>query len=313
MGSIRKHALALIAMLGASLPVAAQQPPLQLALQAERATVELGEPVYVTARLINNDARPVLVRPLLDPRDGYLKISVRTADGAGVGYMPLAVRDSDEPAATLAPRAQVARTIPIFFGATGWVFRTPGSYTVRARFEAPGADGSRVDLAAGPVTIVVRDGHAALRALVSGSEASLQAGRFLEWRGGDQLTEGRALLERTASELPESPLASHYRVASARSWVRPFKDYRVGRVRAAEPARALAELEKVRDEHLPAAVLAEKRIAQASALLASNRGKEAVEILGRIGPTLNERPELADFRDQVRLLESAARAAAARQ
>lgn len=313
MGSIRNHAFALIAIVGASLPAAAQQPPLQLALQAERATVELGEPVYVTVRLINSDARPVLVRPLLDPRDGYLKISVRTADGVGVGYMPLAVRDSDDPAVTLAPRAQVARTIPIFFGATGWVFKAPGTYTVRARFEAPRAEGARIDLTAAPVTIVVRDGHAALRALVSGSEASLQAGRFLEWRGGDQLTEGRALLERTASELPDSPLASHYRVASARSWVRPFKDYRAGRVRAAEPARALADLEKVREEHLPAAVLAEKRIAQVSALLGSNRSKEAAELLSRIGPMLNERPELSDFREQVRLLESAARAPAGRQ
>jgi hypothetical protein len=309
MRSIRLASLALAGLLATPMATVAQQPAVQLALQAERSVVDLGEPVYVTARVINGGSRPIAFRQLLDPRDGYLKISVRDAAGEGVGYMPLAVRDSDEGARTLAPGAQSARTVPIFFGATGWVFKGPGKYSVRASFNLQGAEGVRLELTSPAITIEVREGRAGVRDLVGGSEASLQAGRFLEWRAGDQLAEGRALLERLATESPESPLASHYRLASARSWVRPFKDYRVGRVRPADPARALSELERVRDDHLPAGVLVEKRFAQVTALLAVNRGKDAAQALAGIRSVLDERSELADFRSQFTGLESAVRQA----
>lgn len=291
----------------------AQQPGLQLTLQAERPVVELGEPVYVTARITNHGSEPIALRPLLDPRDGELEISVRDPAGEGVGYMPLAVRDNGVEPAPLAPRAQIAKTIPIFFGATGWVFKAPGKYTVRAAFESHGGEGRRVQLEAPPITIEVREGGAAIRGLVAGDEASLQAGRFLEWRSGDQLTEGRSLLERISRENPESALATHYRLAEARSWARPFKDYRVGRVRPADPQRALTELERVRDDLLPAALVTEKRLTQASALLSANRPKDAAEVLERVAPALRERPELAGFREQASRLDAAARIGAGRQ
>jgi hypothetical protein len=291
----------------------AQQPGLQLTIEAGRPVVELGEPVYITARITNHDRKPIAFRPLLDPRDGELEIAVRDPAGEGVGYMPLAVRDNGVEPTALPPGAQIAKTIPIFFGATGWVFKTPGRYTVRAAFESHGGEGRRVQLEAPPITIEVREGGPGLRNLVAGSEASLQAGRFLAWRAGDQLTEGRGLLERVVREAPESALATHYRLAEARSWARPFKDYRVGRVRPADPQRALAELERVRDDILPPALLTEKRLTLASALIAAGRPKEAAELIERLTPALRERPELADFREQASRLEQAARAPAGRQ
>lgn len=302
-----------LASLAVALSVNAQQPSLQLTLQTERPVVELGEPVYVTVRIINHDSKPIGFRQLLDPRDGELSISVRDPAGEGVGYVPLAVRDNSVAATPLAPKAQVAKTVPIFFGSTGWVFKAPGRYTVRATFESHGAEGPRVQLSSTPVTIEVQEGNASLRALVAGSEPSLQAGRFLEWRAGDQLSEGRALLERVATENPQSAPSSHYRLAEARSWARPFKDYRAGKVRPADPQRALVELEHVREDVLPQALIIEKRLTQAAALIAMNRQKEAADLLGRTASALSERPELAHFREQVQRLEAAARSPTGRQ
>jgi hypothetical protein len=297
----------------AAIPAHAQAPGLQLTLQAERPVVELGEPVYVTARVANRGSAPIAVRPLLDPRDGQLSISVQDPAGEGVGYMPLAVRDNAVTATPLAPGAQVAKTVPIFFGATGWVFKVAGKYTVRARFESHGTEGRRIELAAAPITIEVRDGPATVRDLMAGGEASLQAGRFLEWRSGDQLADGRALLERVTAEQPQSALASHYRLAEARSWARPFKDYRAGQVRPADPQRALAALERVREDVLPPALVVEKRLTQASALLAANRPKEAAELLERTAPAFGERAELVEFREPLQRLQAAARSTGQRQ
>jgi hypothetical protein len=311
MPSLRALLVAIVGV-AAAIPAQAQAPGLQLTLLAERPVVELGEPVYVTARIANRGSAPVAVRPLLDPRDGQLSISVQDPAGEGVGYMPLAVRDNAVAATSLAPGAQVAKTIPIFFGATGWVFKVAGKYTVRARFESHSGEGRRIEVAAAPITIEVRDGPATVRDLIAGGEASLQAGRFLEWRSGDQLADGRALLERVTAEQPQSALASHYRLAEARSWARPFKDYRAGQVRPADPQRALAALERVREDVLPQALVAEKRLTQASALLAANRQKEAVDLLGRTAPALGERPELLEFREPLQRLEAAARSAGQR-
>jgi hypothetical protein len=158
----------------------------------------------------------------------------------------------------------------------------------------------------------VREGDGARRTLVGGSEASLQAGRFLEWRAGDQLTEGRALLERISADSPQTALASHYRLAEGRSWARPFKDYRSNRVRPADPQRALAELERVREDLLPQALVAEKRLAQASALIALNRQKDAAELLERVSAAVAERPELSHFREQAQRLTAAARSTTGR-
>jgi hypothetical protein len=96
-------------------------------------------------------------------------------------------------------------------------------------------------------------------------------------------------------------------LAEARSWARPFKDYRAGKVRPADPQRALTELERVREEVLPQTLVTEKRLTQATALIAMNRQKEAADVMERVSRALNERPELAHFREQVQRLEAAAR------
>lgn len=282
----------------------AQEPPsIQLIVQTERPVVELGEPVYVTARLINNGTRSISAWTSLNPKAGQLKISVRDPQGRAVGFMPLSVHDSDAAPSAIEPRQQVAQSVPIFFGASGWVFRVPGRYTVSAKYDLRTREGFDTELEATAFYIDVKEGDSRIARVLDGGEVSLQAGRFIEWRGGDQLNEGRALLEEVTTALPQSALANHYRVAAGRSWVRPFKDYRLSAVRPAEPARALTELERVREQQLPTTVLVEKQLAEAKALLDLNRPQGVASRLARTRALVNERPELAGFDEQLTRLE----------
>ncbi|MGZ5797915.1 MAG: hypothetical protein ACXWJG_13460 [Caldimonas sp.] len=305
--SFLRRWLAGIAFAFAPALVFAQESGVRLLVQAERSVVELGEPVYLAARLSNTGPKAVRLMPLLDPKDGLLTVSVRDERGRGVGFMPWSVRDRDTPPSELGPGRQFAASFPIFFGATGWVFQAPGSYTVRARFDLHVGEGAPVTLEAEPVVIQVREGDARLRRLVSGDEASLQAGRFLDWRGGDQLTEGRALLEQLAEALPEAAVADHYHLAAGRSWVRPFKDYRVGKVRPADPARALAELDRVRDDRIPSPVRVEKYLARATALQSLGRSGEAAQALDRARALVSERAELAPYVEPLERLQRVVR------
>ena len=277
-------------------------PSLSLRIETERPSYALGEPVYLTARLTNSGPSAERFLQMLNPVDGLLAVSVRDPKGEGVGYMPLSARDRDTPLGPLEPGGQIATSFPIFFGADGWVFQTPGRYAVVASFHVQGGGASRV-IKSNPLEITIREeGADAGRFLMEGP-AGLEAGRFLVWRAGDHLERGLARLRELAERYPASPIVDHYRVALGRSLARPFKNYIKGAVRPADYARALEELGRARDESLPARVRVEKYLAQATSFLGMQRPAEAAEALRQARALIAERIELADFREQLERLE----------
>jgi hypothetical protein len=304
-----KARLAGIALLAASLAGAAvagaqeTAPGLSLRIETERPGYSLGEPVYLTARLTNSGPQEARFLAMLNPMDGLLTVSVRDPKGEGVGYMPLSARDRDTPPSALPPGGEIATTFPIFFGADGWVFEKPGRYAVVASFHSQGGAGETRMIRSNPLEITIREeGADAGRFLMEGP-AGLEAGRFLVWRGGDQLERGLARLRELAERYPDSPAVDHYRVALGRSLARPFKNYSKGAVRPADYPRALEELGRARDETLPARVRVEKYLGQATSFLGTEKAGEAAEALGRVRALIAERVGLADFREQLERLE----------
>lgn len=288
----------------------AQEPAsgLSLKIETERSSYEMAEPVYLIVRVVNQGKTEVSVMPLLSPKDGLLAISIRDPAGAGVGFQPLASRDRDAAPVSIPPGGQLATTFPIFFGATGWVFRTPGRYTVRAEFDVQTGAGKPRVIRSAPMVVTIEDSRSEnARTLMDGTPGSLEAGKFLVWGSGDHLVRGIERLNRFAAGTKTSRLVDHYRVALGRNWSRPFKNYKLGAVRPAEYSRAVTELAQARDEVLPGVVRLEKYLAQANSLLGSARQTEALDALRRARALFNERAELAEFKEQVERLEAASR------
>jgi len=288
-----------------AIPSAAQEPiqNLRLLISTEHPSYSLGEPVYLTVRLVNEGPNEIRLLTLLNPKDDLLGISIRDPSGQGVGFVPLSSLDRDASLTPLAPKAEIGATIPVFFGATGWVFKVPGQFAVIARFDVHTGPGEPRQIQSNPLIITIQDEFADGARFLMEGEGGLEAGKFLVWRSGDQLEQGLERLRQYAERYPTSPVVDHYRFALGRSWARPFKDYRKGAVRPADYERALTELGRVRDDVLPASLRVEKYLAQATSFLGTDRGGEAAESLRQAKNLIDERVELTRFREQLTRIE----------
>jgi hypothetical protein len=297
--------LALVAALPVTC-VAQQAPPVRLLLETERPAVALGEPVYVTARLRNAGSVATRLIPLLKPTDGLLAVSISGPNGEPLGFVPLSIRDTDTGPTDLPAGAEVATVFPVFYGASGWTMRTPGTYTLRARFTIHDGSGRPRELTSDPLSIRVGDQPGGIATtLLSGNTASQQAGKFLLWSGGDQLGEGQRLLTGVANQFANTPIADHVHLATGRSLARPFKDYSKGAVRPADDARAVAELERARDQMLPAYLRVQKYLTLAGSYQTLGRSADATRAAAAARALIAERPELVEFRGQLDRLGSA--------
>ena len=280
--------------------VDAQQPTLRLVLESERAGYELGEPVYLIARLRNDGPAPARVLGLLNPSDGLLVVSITGPGAEGVGFVPLSVRDTDAMPITIPPGGQIAKAFQVFFGGTGWVFRRPGTYTATATFTIhDGSGGGPRDVRSETLSIRVGDRPEIAGVLMSNSAASREAGQFMVWSEGDHLTEGLALLATLPNRFAASPVVDHYRLALGRSLARPFKDYRRGTVRPAAFDRAVAELERVRDDVLPSYQRVQKQLALANAYRSLGRQADTARTTTAARTLIAARPELVEFQEQL--------------
>jgi hypothetical protein len=288
-----------------TIPAAAQEPiqNLRLQISTERPSFSLGEPVYLTVRLVNEGPNEIRLLALLNPKDDLLGISIRDPAGQGVGFVPLSALDRDASLTMLAPKMEIGAVVPVFFGATGWVFQVPGQFVAVARFDVHTGPGEPRLIQSPPLSITIRDEFADGARFLMDGEEGLEAGRFLVWRSGDQLEQGLERLRQYAERYPTSPVVDHYHFALGRSWARPFKDYRKGAVRPANYERALMELDLVRDDVLPASLRVEKYLAQATSFLSTDRGREAAQSLHQAKSLIEERVELAQFREQLTRLE----------
>lgn len=280
--------------------VNAQAPAVRLFIESERPSFTLGEPVYLIARLRNESGTSVRLIPLLNPSDGLLVVTLTGPRGERLGFVPLSVRDTDLGPVELAPGGQIAASFPVFFGAQGWTFRTPGTYVAKARFTIHDGSGRPRVISSDSVAIRVGDQPAAAAVmLMNEGEASTQAGKFLLWSGGDHLLQGTRLLGALAERFGTAPAVDHVRLAFGRSLARPFKDYSKGAVRPANYVRAIEELLRVRDEMLPSYLRVQKYLALATSYRATGREAESARAAATAGSLIVERPELAEFREQL--------------
>jgi hypothetical protein len=288
-----------LAFIGAPMSIEAQQPAtLRLTIEAARPTLTLGEPLYLTARLLNEGKGAARVIALLKPTDGLLVVSMSGPQQERLGFVPLSVSDTDDGPVELAPGRQFAATFPAFFGAKGWTMRTPGAYTLKARFTVHDGSGRPREIESAPIVVRVGDGPTALaRTLLNDTPPGIQAGKFLLWNGGDHLTEGAALLSRLQAQAPGAPINDHVHLALGRSLTRPFKNYAKGVVRPPDFQRAVAELEQARDLVLPAYLTVQKYISLAAGYQALGRSADAARAAGTARTLIGERAELSELLD----------------
>jgi hypothetical protein len=234
---------------------------LELSLSSIETDLELGEPVYIVATLENKGSNPVEIVPWFGPEYDTLQFEITGPDGTRTNYLPYVYLDSLQPAVELEPGQALTTDVPIFFGGRGWTFDQAGAYSVQARYVDPLG---LLHSVSEEYQLRFSDGANASRLLLDGGEAGLQAGKYLVWLGGDHLNQGIAALREVIDSHPDSALAAHARAALGINLSRDVMDFSLGEIRRADCREALAYLEAVDMERLPATLRVSTLLAQAN-------------------------------------------------
>ena len=115
---------------------------LQLAIEPQHTIYALGEPVVLKMALSVTDKRGKVAHPHLDPRAAMTSIAIRKPNGDVVAFEPFVDHLMDSQPRFLADGEVIEESAYIGYGAGGLYFDRPGSYKVRAIYQAP--DGSQV-------------------------------------------------------------------------------------------------------------------------------------------------------------------------
>lgn len=285
---------------------------LVLAVHTDKTRYAIGEPVHATVSLRNRGSEAVSVAASLAHRFGDLEVWLARSDGAKLGVTPLVHLESTAEPISLAPGDALYAVVPVFFGVRGWTITEPGSYRVFVALREP-ASGARLVADQGAEISVVDDRAGAL--LVSGDEASIEAGTFLLWRGGDHLAAGIDLLQRVIDVDPDSDVANHARLVLGASLSSRFRNYLAGEVRPPKPDLALPLLDAVDEARLSRYHRIQLQLARARLSLwsahedVSNGRVDAARPhlessrrdLARAVRLAGERPELDAYRDRIGL------------
>lgn len=215
-----------------------------------RPSFRYGEPVVVELKLSATDVRGARVHGYLHPNDDLVTVAVRRPSGHTVVYRPMMRRCVDEARRVRldAEKPAIYDSAYIGYGADGFLFDTPGTYTLRASYVAE--DGSRV---LSPVLrIRVRPPATAEDERVGELLLGPEQGTLLALLGSDAaaLEAGNDALRTLVAEHPDHPLTVYARLVNGVNAERDFKDLgpdKVLRVRPADPTAAAAELRAVED------------------------------------------------------------------
>jgi hypothetical protein len=246
----------------------------------------LGETVAVVVRLTNAGDQPATVARHLRPEYANVRFTVAREGGPPRAYAPWGIKDAAEPFAILAPGESLVEVADLFYDARGWVFTSPGTWTIEATF----AD----TVPAAPLQLTIAPPrNEAERAAAEVLLASSEAGRFLLLRGGDHLPAGMAVLDQVAREQPGTPHAATADLALGINALTPFPNFATGAVPPADPAAAAERLERVQDRPLGPARTVEAVLALAAAYSQLGRDALAIELKASLIDRLRQRfPDL---------------------
>jgi hypothetical protein len=202
---------------------------LQLVLAAPKSDYVVGEAITLTAALknVSNASREVFSQ--FDPEYRLLVLAIKgPGESQARAYLPPFIRDSrGNPTVAIAPQESLATEAKVFFGSTGWNFKTPGRYEITAAYP-PGGPSSNEYVWSEPITLNVNapatdPTRRAFSELQSNESQVINKGLYLYMGGGNEiLREAEASMNRILKEASGSPHANDARVALASDVISTF-------------------------------------------------------------------------------------------
>jgi hypothetical protein len=192
----------------------------RLDLQPEHDTFALGEPVVVKMSLSVTDKRGKVAHPHLDPKTSMTSIVIKKPNGDVVAYEPFVDHLMDSQPQFLADGEVIEASAYIGHGGGGLYFDRPGSYKVRAIYQAP--DGSQVFSNAADVKVrhPVNQADEELADLLIGEEQGI----LFSLMGSDSeaLASGNRAFDIVLQKHAKHPLADYVQAARGVNLARTF-------------------------------------------------------------------------------------------
>ncbi|MGY6025355.1 hypothetical protein [Streptomyces spinosirectus] len=222
---------------------------LRLGLRVAKSGFAFGEPVVVELKLETTDLRGRSTHGHLHPDDELVNIAIRQPSGRTVLYRPMRLRcvDQDETVHLGTDRPAIYSSAYIGYGRDGHYFQQPGTYQLRASYQA--SDASRI---VSPVL------HVTVRHPVSATDTQLaelmmgeEQGKLLVLRGSDapSLRAGNDALQEIIERHANHAFAVYARLAKGLNAEHEFKSLNADRagldVRAPDPKSAIEQLTPV--------------------------------------------------------------------
>jgi hypothetical protein len=224
-------------------------PGLELEISTGRAVVDLGEPLYLRVTLRNTSDKPIPVNSVLSVSGGTLDVWITGPTNVERRFRPVLVMCHESEVVALSPKAEILESIPIFFGAEGHTFPSPGTYKIRAVYQA---NVSQTPLAAIAKThqVEVREPVSAADVSIADTLASPTLALFLILRGGDHLRGAQDEFEKMVADEPDRAVSQHAKLALANQALAP---------QTRNVKKALSMLGSVRDDQLDRVHRAERQ------------------------------------------------------
>lgn len=220
----------------------AQEAMLVFSLSSEKEASLLGEPIVLTATLINRGQSSIDVAPLFDPTYGFAYYTITPPGNKPEAFMPVWLDDGVAKLVTLRSGQSASGAAKIFVGNSGPVFKIPGRYVIEGRY------GGAV---APPLTLEIlapeSEGDEEAAALMLNEEVMF----FLFAGGGEHLKQALENLNRLVEAFPDSILSGYANFALGVYYSQDGRDFATNTVRKADPDRAKSFFERSMGYRLP--------------------------------------------------------------
>jgi hypothetical protein len=214
----------------------------RLQIEAHRPNYVLGEPVILQLALSVTDRRGKVAHPHLHPKASMTSLAICKPNGDVVAYEPYIDHLMDSQPRFLADGEVIEESAYIGYGADGLYFDRPGTYKLRAIYQAP--DGSQVfsNVAELRVRYPVTQGEEELADLLIGDEQG--ALFYLLGSDSEALSSGNRAFDTVLEKHAKSPMADYVQAARGVNAARTFvivDDDRPERAEVRQPELKTAE------------------------------------------------------------------------